>query len=274
MSIDTSIERVDLNGDVGESFGAYTIGHDERLMSSITSANIACGYHAGDPSVMRATVRDAVEHTVAVGAHPGFPDLVGFGRRTLRASPAEVEDLVLYQVGALSGIVYAEGGHLTHVKPHGALYTMASQERPIADAVVRAVKAFDGGLVLFGRSGSFLLEAAQAAGLSVASEVFADRAYEPDGTLVSRANPGAVIVDVASVVERAVAMVTRGVVAAVDGEPVSVQADTICVHGDTLGAAELSAGLRAGLEAAAVRVVAVAGTADTAPRVGPADQTQ
>ena len=266
MRADRNIERVDLNSDVGESFGAYTIGHDERLMSSITSANVACGYHAGDPSVMRATVRHAVEHAVAIGAHPGFPDLVGFGRRPLRASPAEVEDLVLYQIGALSGIVRAEGGQLTHVKPHGALYTMAAEECPIADAVVRAVKACDGGLVLFGRSGSSLLDAGQAAGLTMASEVFADRAYEPDGTLVSRATEGAVIVDVASVVERAVTMVTRGVVVAVDGTPVYVHADTICVHGDTPGAAELSAGLRAGLEAAGVGVVAVAARQDTAAR--------
>ena len=274
MTVNRSIARVDLNGDVGESFGAYTIGHDERLMASITSASIACGYHAGDPAVMRATVRQAVDHAVAIGAHPGFPDLVGFGRRPLRASPAEVEDLVLYQIGALAGIVGAEGGRLTHVKPHGALYAMASEERPIADAVVRAVKAFDRGLVLFGRSGSCLLDAGQAAGLNVASEVFADRAYEPDGRLVTRATAGAVLVDRASVVERAVSMVTRGVVAAVDGRPVSVRADTICVHGDTPGAAELSAGLRAGLEAAGIDVVAVAGGEDSAARVGPASQTQ
>jgi UPF0271 protein len=269
VRVEKSIECVDVNGDVGESFGAYTVRHDARLMSSITSANIACGYHAGDPSVMRATVRHAAEHAVAIGAHPGFPDLVGFGRRPLHASPAEVEDLVLYQIGALSGFVRAEGGQqLTHVKPHGALYTMASEERPIADAVARAVKAFDGGLVLFGRSGSLLLEAGRAAGLNVASEVFADRAYEPDGRLVSRATEGAVIVDLAGVVERAVSMVTRGVVAAIDGTPVSVHADTICVHGDTPGAAELSAGLRAGLEAAGVGVVAVAGGEDTAPQRG------
>ena len=266
MRVAGSIECVDLNGDVGESFGAYTVGHDERLMSSITSVNIACGYHAGDPSVMRATVQHAVEHAVAIGAHPGFPDLVGFGRRPLRASPAEVEDLVLYQIGALSGFVHAEGGQLTHVKPHGALYIMASEERPIADAVARAVKAFDAGLVLFGRSGSSLLDAGQAAGLKVASEVFADRAYEPDGRLVSRATVGAVVVEPATVVERAVRMVTRGVVAAVDGTPVSVRADTICVHGDTPGAAELSASLRTGLEAAGVGVVAVAGREDTAVR--------
>ena len=266
MNVDRSYEGVDLNSDVGESFGAYTMGQDECLMASITSANIACGYHAGDPSVMRVTVRHALEHAVTIGAHPGFPDLVGFGRRRLRASPAEIEDLVLYQIGALSGIVRAEGGQLTHVKPHGALYTMASEEQPIADAVVRAVKAFDGELVLVGRSGSSLLDAGQASGLNVASEVFADRAYKPDGTLVSRTADGAVIVDVASVVERAVSMVTRGVVAAVDGTPVAVHADTICVHGDTPGAAALSVGLRAGLEAAGVDVVAFASKKHTAAR--------
>ena len=248
------IEKVDLNADVGESFGVYTVGQDSGLMSSITSANVACGFHAGDPSVMRETVRLAVAQGVAVGAHPGFPDLVGFGRRALRTSPAEVEDFVLYQIGALAGIVRAEGGRLTHVKPHGALYNMASVERPIADAVARAVRAFDGGLVLFGLSGSPLLDAGRAAGLTVASEVFADRAYAPDGTLVSRATPGAVIDDLASVVSRAVGMLSEGEVAAVDGEPVSVHADTICVHGDTPGAVELAAGLRAGLEAAGVDV--------------------
>ena len=249
---------VDLNSDVGESFGAYTVGHDVHLMSSITSANIACGYHAGDPSVMRATVRRAVEHTVAIGAHPGFPDLVGFGRRPLRASPAEVEDLVLYQIGALSGIVAAEGGRLSHVKPHGALYNMASEERPLAEAVARAVRAFDGGLVLFGLSGSCLLDAGQAAGLTIASEGFADRAYQPNGTLVSRATQGAVIDDVQRVVQRAVGMVTTGTVTAVNGEPIPVHADTICVHGDTPGAVELAASLRAGLEAAGVGIAAVA----------------
>ena len=268
MSVDRSVGRVDLNGDVGESFGAYTIGHDEQLMASITSANIACGYHAGDPSVMRVTVRYAVEHAVAIGAHPGFPDLVGFGRRPLRASPTEVEDFVLYQIGALSGMVGAEGGRLTHVKPHGALYTMASNERPIADAVVRAVKAFDGSLVLFGRSGSALLDAGRAAGLNTVSEVFADRAYELDGALVSRTSEGSMIVDAASVVERAVGMVTRGIVPAVDGTPVPVRADTICVHGDTPGAATLAASLRAGLEAAGVGVVAVVGTDDADARRG------
>lgn len=262
MTVDGRVGRVDLNGDVGESFGAYTIGHDERLMASITSANIACGYHAGDPSVMRVTVRHAVEHAVAIGAHPGFPDLVGFGRRPMRASPTEVEDFVLYQIGALSGIVGAEGGRLTHVKPHGALYHMASDERPIADAVVRAVKAFDGSLVLFGRSGSALLDAGRAAGLNTASEVFADRAYEPDGALVSRSTEGAMIVDAASVVERAVGMVTHGTVIAVDGTPVPVRADSICVHGDSQGAATLAASLRAGLEAAGVGVVAVVGRDD------------
>ena len=253
---DMSTQRVDLNSDVGESFGAYTIGHDAGLMSSITSANIACGYHAGDPSVMRATVRCAVEHAVTIGAHPGFPDLVGFGRRVIRASPAEVEDLVLYQVGALSGIARAEGGRLTHVKPHGALYQMASDEQPIAEAVVKAVKACGGGLILFGLSGSRLLEAARAAGLPVASEVFADRAYRPDGALVPRSTPGAVIDHVANVVDRAVQMVTTGTVVAIDGGLIPVSADTICVHGDTAGAVELAAGLRAGLEGAGVRVAA------------------
>ena len=246
--------RIDLNCDLGESFGAYTIGHDALVMPSITSANVACGFHAGDATVMRQTCRLALEHGVAVGAHPGFPDLAGFGRRPLHASPSEVEDMVVYQVAALSGVVAAEGGRLRHVKPHGALYNMAARDRRLADAVAKAVATLDKDLVLFGLSGSCLLEAGRAAGLTVASEIFADRAYDRDGRLVSRDVPGAVIDDVSIVVNRAVQMVIDRHVTAITGESVALTAETMCVHGDTTGSAGLAAAIRTALDAAGVEV--------------------
>ena len=248
---------VDLNCDLGESSGRDGVGDDPQIIPRITSANVACGYHAGDPSAMRTTVRLSLSHGVAVGAHPGFPDREGFGRGTLQVSPEEVEDLVLYQIGALSGIVAAEGGRLTHVKTHGALYNMASVQAPIAEAVARAVKAFDRRLVLFGLSGSCALAAGRAAGLVVASEVFADRAYFPDGTLVPRSMEGAVLRDPSAVVDRAVGMVTGGVVTAVSGEAIPVVADTLCVHSDTPNAVELVMSLQSGLKAAGVEVAAI-----------------
>lgn len=227
-------------------------------MPSITSANVACGFHAGDPSVMRRTVALAGRHGVAIGAHPGFPDLVGFGRRAMRASPAEVEDFVIYQVGALAGIATAEGLTLHHVKPHGALYLVACGDRTIADAIARAVAAIDRSLILFGLAGSALVDAGQAAGLQVAIEGFADRAYEPDGALASRARPGSVIHDPAEVVARAVRMVRDREVEATDGSVVRVAIDTLCLHGDTTGAADLAAAIRRGLDGAGVTIAAVA----------------
>ncbi len=246
--------RIDINSDVGESFGAYTIGHDAGLMRSITSANVAAGFHAGDPSVLRQTIRAARSHGVAVGAHPGFPDLVGFGRRELNVSPGEAEDFVLYQVAAVAGVAAAEGVGLQHVKPHGALFNMAVHDANLAAAIARAVAAFDKRLILFGLPGSEILNAGRAAGLRVAAEVFADRAYEPDGTLASRKKPGAVIHDAEIVVARAVRMVTERNVVAVDGSIVPLEADTICVHGDTPGSDDLAARIRAGLERAGVTV--------------------
>ena len=245
---------VDLNCDLGESFGAWTLGADAEVLASVTSANIACGFHAGDPGIMKRTVRLAREAGVAVGAHPGLPDLAGFGRREMQVSGDEAHDLVLYQVGALAAVARAEGVRLDHVKPHGALYNMAARDRPLADAVALAVRSFDPSLVLFGLAGSMLIEAGEAAGLQVASEVFADRAYDADGRLVSRGSPGAVVHDPSAVVERAIAMVRDGAVTAVDGSRVPVRADTICVHGDTPGAADLARRLRRGLEGAGVAV--------------------
>jgi 5-oxoprolinase (ATP-hydrolysing) subunit A len=245
---------IDLNSDVGESFGAYRIGADAEVMRSITSANVACGFHAGDPAVMRQTVRLARESGVAVGAHPGFPDLVGFGRRELRASPREVEDLVLYQIGALAAIAVSEGVALAHVKAHGALYNMAVRDRALADAIARAILAFDRSLILFGLPGSELLRAGAAAGLRVASEGFADRAYAPDGSLAQRTAPGSVIHDPDEVVARSIRMVTDGQVTATDGSTLSFPVDTLCVHGDTPGAAELTRRLRDGLEKGGIAV--------------------
>jgi len=249
--------RIDLNSDLGESFGAYTIGHDAGLMTSITSANVAAGFHGGDPTVLRNTVRLAKQHGVAVGAHPGFPDLIGFGRRDLQVTPREAEDFVLYQVAAVAGVAAAEGVRLQHVKPHGALFTMAVKDARLADAIARAVAAFDKMLILFGLPGSEILKAGRASGLRVAAEVFADRGYEPDGQLASRRKPGAVIHDAALVVARAVRMVKERRVVAMDGTVVPLEADTMCVHGDTPGADQLAAKIRAGLEAAGVTVKAI-----------------
>lgn len=249
--------RIDINSDLGESFGAYHIGNDEGLMRSITSANVAAGFHGGDPSVLRDTMRLAKASGVAVGAHPGFPDLVGFGRRELNVTPREAEDFVLYQVAAVAGVAAAEGLKLQHVKPHGALFNMAVRNRELADAIARGVAAFDRGLILFGLPGSEILAAGRAVGLRVAAEIFADRAYEADGTLVSRRKPGAVIHDDAAVVARAVRMVQERGVESIDGRFVPFEAETICVHGDTPGSDRLAAKLRAAFESAGITVQAV-----------------
>ncbi len=246
--------RIDINADVGESFGAYAIGHDPELMKSITSANVAAGFHAGDPSVLRATIRRAKLHGVAVGAHPSFPDLTGFGRREMHFSPHEAEDLVLYQIAAVGGVAHAEGVPLQHVKPHGALYNMAAHDPALAGAIARAVAAYSRSLILFGLPGSELLSAGAALGLRVAAEVFADRAFEPDGSLVARKKHGAVIHAPDVVAARAVQMVKAGTVSAIDGTVLQLRAETICVHSDTPGADELAAKLRAALEAAGVAV--------------------
>ncbi|MGH9329390.1 MAG: LamB/YcsF family protein, partial [Vicinamibacterales bacterium] len=185
--------RIDLNCDLGESFGPWKMGADEDVMRSITSANVACGFHAGDPSVMRRTLRLARENGVAVGAHPGFQDLAGFGRRDIAASPAEVADLVLYQIAAIAGVARAEGVRLQHVKAHGALYNMAARDRALADAIARATAGYDPSLVLFGLPDSALIDAGRAAGLRVAAEAFADRSYEPNGSLTARRLPHAIV---------------------------------------------------------------------------------
>jgi len=246
--------RVDLNADVGESFGAYSIGHDRGLMKVITSASIAAGFHGGDPSVLRNTIRLARASGVAIGAHPGFPDLVGFGRRDMYLNPRDVEDLVLYQVAAVAGVASAEGMRLQHVKPHGALFNMAVRDTDLASAIARAVVAFDRELILFGSPDSELTRAGKAAGLRVAAEGFADRAYEPDGSLVSRSKPGAVIHDVDAVVQRAVQLASEKTLVAIDGSVIHLNIETICVHSDTDGADVLAQRIREGLEAAGITV--------------------
>jgi UPF0271 protein len=249
--------RLDLNADVGESFGTYKLGQDVQLMPSITSASVACGFHAGDPGVMRETVALAQRHGVAVGAHPSFPDLVGFGRREMRATPREVEDFVVYQIGALAAVAAAGGMRLQHVKAHGALYNMAVRDATLADAIAHATAAVDRSLILFGLPGSELIAAGQRAGLRTAREGFADRAYKRDGTLVPRTEPGAVIEDPEVVVNRAVSMARDRAIDAIDGSRIALEVETICVHGDTPGAATLTSRIRAALTGAGVSVLAV-----------------
>ena len=253
--------RIDLNADMGESFGAYTIGSDAELMPSITSANVACGFHGGDPAVMRRTVRMAREAGVSVGAHPGFQDLAGFGRREMRVTPQDAEDMVLYQIGALSAIAKSEGVTLRHVKPHGALYNMAVREAALARAIARAVRAFDPLLMLFALPGSELMRAGEDCGLRVAAEGFADRSYEPDGSLTPRSRQHAVIHDVSRVVDRAVRMAIEGKITASDGSELLLPVQTICTHGDTPGAQELTRAIRAGLVRAGMTIAPVPGIA-------------
>ncbi|MEJ9217710.1 LamB/YcsF family protein [Paenibacillus glucanolyticus] len=249
--------RVDLNCDMGESFGAYRIGNDSELLGSITSVNIACGFHAGDPSVMRATVRQAIAGGIAIGAHPGLPDLVGFGRRRMEISPAEAYDMVTYQVGALMAFTIQEGGQLKHVKPHGALYNMAAASRPLADAIASAIHRIDSSLILYGLAGSELVAAGAAAGLRTASEVFADRTYQDDGTLTPRNWPEAIITDVEASVSHVIRMVKDKEVISQTGKVIPISADTICIHGDGAHASLFARTLRSRLEAEGISVQSI-----------------
>jgi 5-oxoprolinase (ATP-hydrolysing) subunit A len=242
---------------MGESFGAWSIGDDDAIMPFVSSVNIACGFHAGDPSVMRATVQTAAAHRVAIGAHPGLPDLAGFGRREMAVTPQEVYDMTAYQVGALRGIAGAAGVSLDHVKPHGALYNMAAVRKPIADAIALAIRDMDSSLILVGLSGSCLIEAGRAQGLRTASEVFADRNYLANGTLAPRSSPHAMVHDVDIAAARAVRMVQARRVTAIDGSDVPVLADTICIHGDAESAPLFAQRIRAALAAAGIAVLAV-----------------
>ena len=247
---------VDLNCDVGESFGAWRLGADSDVLAHVTSANIACGFHAGDPATMRKTVDLALAHGVALGAHPGLPDLAGFGRRVMEVTADEVYDMVVYQVGALAAFAAARGARLAHVKPHGALYNMAATRPPLADAIARATRDVDRALLLYGLAGSALIAAARSAGVEPVEEVFADRRYSADGTLVPRSERGAVIEDTEAAVRQAVRIAREGKVTAIDGSEVGVSAGTICIHGDTPGAAEHARALRVALEEAGIDVAA------------------
>ncbi|MCL6596248.1 MAG: LamB/YcsF family protein [Firmicutes bacterium] len=247
--------RVDINSDMGESFGPYRIGAESgRLMPHLTSANVACGFHAGDPRVMRDTVRLARAFGVGVGAHVGFPDRVGFGRRAMALSGEEIATDVLYQIGALYAFCREAGVPLRHVKAHGALYNLAERDEAVARALVEGVTRFGAPLVLVAPEGSAMAQAARAAGVPLAREAFADRAYRPDGTLMPRREPGSVITDPGEVARRAVRLVTEGTVESAGGGTVAVGVDTICVHGDTPGAEVLAAAIRQALAQAGVEV--------------------
>lgn len=224
--------KVDLNCDLGESFGNYKIGVDEEILPFVTSANIACGFHAGDPTVMHKTVKLAIKNEVSIGAHPGLPDLVGFGRRNMNISKEDTYDMVVYQVGALNAFVKAEGGRLQHVKPHGALYNMAAKNYILAKAIAEAVYNVDPELILFGLSGSELIRAGEDIGIRTASEVFADRTYQKDGSLTPRTEENAIIKDEENAINQVIKMVKEGTVLCQQGFDIPIKADTICLHGD------------------------------------------
>ena len=222
---------VDMNSDLGESFGNYKLGMDDKILEIVTSANIACGFHAGDPSVMQKTVALAVKN-VALGAHPGYPDLVGFGRRKMDIAPSDVYNMVVYQVGALAAFAKAAGTRLQHVKPHGAMYNMAAKNAKLAEAIAQAVYDVDKDLILYAQGGTESIKAAEKIGLRTASEVFADRSYQDDGTLTPRSQPGAMITDEEKSIAQVLSMVLEGKVTALSGKVIPVKADSICLHGD------------------------------------------
>ncbi len=250
----TESRRIDLNSDLGEAFGAYTIAPDEELFELISSANVACGFHGGDPRVMERTVAAATARGVAVGAHPGFPDLVGFGRREIVAAPDEVRTDVLYQIGALDAFCRAAGVRMQHVKAHGALYNRSVQDEATAEAIAAAVKAYDPGLLFVALPGSALARAGEAAGLTVAREGFADRAYNPDASLAPRRLPGAVIHDPELAAERAVRLVLEGKLTAIDGTELDLEIDTLCLHSDTPGAVAIARAIRRRFDEAGITV--------------------
>ena len=254
------MSRIDLNSDIGESYGAYCMGDDAGVMAAITSANVACGFHAGDPLVMKKTVELCKGKGIAVGAHPGYPDLVGFGRRNMACSPDEVYADSLYQIGALKVFCSATGLALQHVKPHGAMYNQAAKDIKLARAIASAVKDSGGELILMGLANSEFERAASEIGVPFASEAFADRAYMPDGSLVPRNQPGAVIHDISAAAERVVRMATDGTVEALDGTVINFRPHSVCMHGDTPEAVEMARAVkealfRAGVETKTLREV-------------------
>ncbi|RIX60499.1 LamB/YcsF family protein [Paenibacillus nanensis] len=248
------MHRIDLNCDMGESFGLYRLGSDEQMMPHITSANIACGFHAGDPATIRSAVKLALVHGVAIGAHPGLPDLAGFGRRKMEITAQEAYDMTIYQIGAIRAFAESEGGALSHVKPHGALYNMAAKDAALAEAIAEAVYKVDGSLRLYGLSGSELIRAGERIGLTVLNEVFADRAYEEDGSLTPRSIEGAILTSSVRAADQVIRIIKEGQVQTRTGAYIPLKADTVCIHGDTPGATGHAAALREALQDAGIAV--------------------
>ncbi|WOD62939.1 LamB/YcsF family protein [Niallia taxi] len=248
--------KIDLNCDLGESFGAYSLGMDEDILRFVTSANIACGFHAGDPSVMQKTVKLALKNNVQIGAHPGLPDLVGFGRRNMNITPQEAHDMVIYQIGALAGFVKSEGTRMQHVKPHGALYNMAAKDSKLAIAIAEAVYKVDSELILFGLAGSELVRAGEKIGLQTANEVFSDRTYQADGTLTPRTEPDALIHDKKQAVGQVVRMIKEGQVLSRQHVDVPVKANTVCIHGDGAAALAFAQQIKETLELSGIEIAA------------------
>lgn len=253
-----SAARIDLNSDVGESFGRWELGDDEQVLEVVTSANVACGFHAGDASTLRRSCETAARHGVVVGAQVGYRDIAGFGRRFIDYDPVELADDVTYQIGALQAMATVAGTRVAYVKPHGALYNATVHHDAQARAVVAAVQAYDATLPILGLPGSRLLAAAEEAGLATVREAFADRAYTPEATLVPRSQPGAVLSDPDEVADRVVRLVTEGTLLAIDGSTVRVEADSVCVHGDSPGAVAMAVAVRDALRARGVETVAFA----------------
>lgn len=249
--------RVDLNSDLGEGFGNYKIGLDEEVIKHVTSVNVACGWHAGDPLVMEKTIKAAKKNKVAVGAHPGFPDLMGFGRRNLLVSPSEMKVYIKYQLGALMAFAKGEGKKIQHLKPHGAMYNMAAKNSVLAMAIAEAIYEVDKDIILLGLANSELIKAGEQVGLKVANEVFADRAYNADGTLVSRSKEGAVIHDADIAISRVIRMIKEGKVTAITGEDVEINAQSICVHGDNPEAVEFVKRIKAKLQEEGIEVTSI-----------------
>ncbi|RYD78788.1 MAG: LamB/YcsF family protein [Sphingobacteriales bacterium] len=246
------MQSIDLNCDMGEAFGNYFMPNDEILMDYVSSANIACGFHAGDPEVMQRTVNLAVKKGVAIGAHPGLPDLQGFGRRAMKISATEAYQITLYQIGALHGFVKAAGGRLSHVKPHGALYNMAATDTGLAKAIAQAIFDFDAGLIFYGLAGSEMIKAAEAIGLPSASEVFADRTYQPNGQLTARSEENAIIADKHVALSQVLMMVKDQCVIATDNQKIALKAETLCLHGDGQHAVEFAKLISKQLKAAGI----------------------
>ena len=251
------MNKIDLNSDMGESFGKYKLGNDEEIMKNVSSANIACGFHAGDPHVLKYTIKLAKETGTAVGAHPGLPDLIGFGRRSMDVSPDELYDYCVYQIGAVQAFCKSVGVDMQHVKCHGILEMMTTQRPELAEAIAAAIKDIDPNLLYMTIAGTRLYQTCKAAGLRVAGEAYGDRAYNEDGTLVSRKLPNSVLTDPATVVKRITQFIETGTMPTYEGGAVKIDAQSICMHGDTPGAAELVKALREKLDNQGIGVVPV-----------------